>query len=397
MSTIKIELEATHEAQEQVLSNLARFNVVDCGRRWGKDVLARRLYIEPGLHGKFCAWFNPNFTMLTDTWREVSSLLYPITKRANAQEHRIELITGGILDMWSLDAANSARGRRYHRVIINEAAFAPNLMDAFNDVIRPTLIDYQGDAFFFSTPKGKNAFHTMYQWGLDGKSDWRSFNFPTSTNPFIPAGEIELARQSMTERAFRQELLAEFIDDGGGVFRNVRPCAIAQRVNEPLENHTYVAGLDWALSNDYTVLSIIDATDKALVYIDRFNGIDYSLQRERIKATCERFGVRVVVAEENAMGKPNNDMLRRMGVKVRDFTTTATTKADIIEELAASFERGAIKIINDPILIGELEAYESERSTSGGVKYNAPQGMHDDLVMSLALGWSNVRQRFAYG
>jgi len=397
MSTIRIELEATHEAQEQVLQKLARFNVVDCGRRWGKDVLARRLYIEPGLHGKFCAWFNPNFTMLTDTWREVSSLLYPITKRANAQEHRIELITGGILDMWSLDAANSARGRRYHRVIINEAAFAPNLMDAFNDVIRPTLIDYQGDAFFFSTPKGKNAFHTMYQWGLEGKTDWRSFNFPTSTNPFIPPGEIELARQSMTERAFRQELLAEFIDDGGGVFRNVRPCAIASRVNEPLPNHTYVAGLDWALSNDYTVLSIIDATDKALVYTDRFNGIDYSLQRERIKATCERFGVRVVVAEENAMGKPNNDMLRRMGVKVRDFTTTATTKADIIEELAASFERGAIKIVNDPVLIGELEAYESERSTSGGVKYNAPAGMHDDMVMSLALAWSNVRQRFAYG
>lgn len=397
MSTIRIELEATHDAQEEVLRNLARFNVINCGRRWGKDVLARRLYIEPGLHGKFCAWFNPNYTMLTDTWREVSNLLYPIAKRMNAQEHRIELITGGILDMWSLDAVNSARGRRYHRVIINEAAFAPNLLDAFNNVIRPTLIDFQGDALFLSTPKGRNDYYTMYQWGQSGKKDWKSFRYPTSTNPYIPPSEIELARESMTERAFRQEIEADFIETDGGVFRNVRACAIAQRINEPLVNHTYVAGLDWALSNDYTVLSIIDSTDKALVYTDRFNGIDYSLQRERIKATCERFGVRVVVAEENAMGKPNNDMLRRMGVKVRDFTTTATTKADIIEELAASFERGAIKIPNDPILIGELEAYESQRAPSGGVKYNAPDGMHDDTVMSLALAWSNVRQRFAYG
>lgn len=397
MSTIRIELEATHNAQEEVLRHLARFNVINCGRRWGKDVLARRLYIEPGLHGKYCAWFNPNYTMLTDTWREVSNLLFPIAKRMSVQERRIELITGGILDMWSLDAVNSARGRRYHRAIVNEAAFAPNLLDAFNNVIRPTLIDYQGDAFFLSTPNGKNDYHTMYQWGESGRKDWKSFRYPTSTNPFIPKSEIELARESMTERSYQQEIEAAFIDDGGGVFRNVRACAIAERVNEPLVNHTYVAGLDWALSNDYTVLSIIDSTDKALVYTDRFNGIDYSLQRERIKATCDRFGVRVVVAEENAMGKPNNDMLRRMGVKVRDFTTTATTKADIIEELAASFERGAIKIPNDPILIGELEAYESQRSPSGGVRYSAPDGMHDDLVMSAAFGWSNIRQRFAYG
>ena len=90
------------------------------------------------------------------------------------------------------------------------------------------------------------------------------------------------------------------------------------------------------------------------------------------------------------MGKPNNDELRRMGLKVRDFTTTNTTKADAIENLAAAFEQGNIRILNDPILIAELQAYEVERLPSGMVRYSAPSGMHDDTVMSLALAWHGI-------
>lgn len=320
------------------------------------------------------------------------------------------LPTGGIILYRSMDRPDNMRGKTAAGVVIDEAAVTQP--EGWHEVLRPMLIDTNGWAYFIYTPNGRNWVWQDWQNAADRK-DTALFHAPTLgveitdqglvrkphplENPFIPFDEIKNLYESMPERIFRQEILAEFVESGGGVFRNVRACATAERITKPLENHTYVAGLDWALSHDYTVLTVIDATDKALVYIDRFNGIDYSLQRERIKATCERFNVRVVVAEENAMGQPNNAELRRMGVKVRDFTTTATTKADIIEELAASFERGAIKIINDPILIGELEAYESERATSGGVKYGAPQGMHDDTVMSLAIGWSNIRQRFAYG
>lgn len=317
---------------------------------------------------------------------------------------------GGRIIYRSLDKADNLRSKTAGGVVMDEAPFTDGT--AWHEVIRPMLIDTGGWAWLIGTPSGRNWYWAEWE-QAQGRADWATFHAPTLgveitdqglvrkphsyENPFIPFEEIKNLYESMPERIFRQEILAEFTESGGGVFRNVRACATAERITKPLENHTYVAGLDWALSHDFTVLTIIDATDKALVYIDRFNGIEYSLQCERIKATCERFNVRVVVGEENAMGKPNNDMLRRMGVKVRDFTTTATTKADIIEELAASFERGAIKIINDPILIGELEAYESERAPSGGVKYNAPAGMHDDTVMSAALAWSNIRQRFVYG
>ena len=51
-------------------------------------------------------------------------------------------------------------------------------------------------------------------------------------------------------------------------------------------------------------------------------------------------------------------------------------------------ERGELGILNDPVLIGELEAYERTVSpVTGRSRYSAPEGMHDDCVMALALAW----------
>ena len=112
------------------------------------------------------------------------------------------------------------------------------------------------------------------------------------------------------------------------------------------------------------------------------------MQRARIAATCERFGVYVIIAESNAMGKPNNDMLRSAGIRVRDFNTSNSSKAQIIESLAAAFDHRSIAIYDDRTLIDELEAYEGERLPSGQMRYGAPDGVHDDTVMSLALAWT---------
>jgi hypothetical protein len=62
----------------------------------------------------------------------------------------------------------------------------------------------------------------------------------------------------------------------------------------------------------------------------------------------------------------------------------------VIESLALAFERGDIRIPNDPVLIGELVAYQAERLASGLLRYGAPSGQHDDTVMALAMAWSAV-------
>ena len=316
----------------------------------------------------------------------------PITKRRSVQERRIELTTGGVLEFWSLENSDVARGRKYKRIIVDESAMVPDLIDIWQYALRPTLADYSGDGWFLSTPKGRNAFWQMWQWGKDPLiPEWRSWQMPSTVNPRVPLGAIDELRRTMPDRVFQQEIMAIFMEDGVGVFRRVRESATAEPLQSHLLGHTMIAGLDWALSYDYTALSIVDATTRRLVHVERFNGIDYSMQRDRIRATCERFKVAGVIAEENAMVKPNNDELRRGGLPVRDFTTTNASKSEIIESLASAFENSAIAIVPDETLIAELQSYESERMASGGVRYSAPPGGHDDMVMSLALAWHGAQ------
>jgi hypothetical protein len=149
-------------------------------------------------------------------------------------------------------------------------------------------------------------------------------------------------------------------------------------------------GVDWGKSNDFTVLKVMDIAAKSEVYSDRFNQIDYAVQRQRLGAVAERYNPTVILAESNSMGEPIIEQLQRDGLPVRGFQTTNATKAQIIEALALAFERGEIGILDDPVTVGELQAYEMDRLPSGMVRYSAPEGMHDDTVMSLALGWAAV-------
>jgi len=73
---------------------------------------------------------------------------------------------------------------------------------------------------------------------------------------------------------------------------------------------------------------------------------------------------------------------------VAGFLTTGPSKASIIQALALAFERGAIRIPADPVLLGELQAFEGKTSPSGVMRYGAPAGLHDDTVMALAIGWA---------
>jgi len=240
---------------------------------------------------------------------------------------------------------------------------------------------------FISTPKGRNWFWRLYQRGQDAnESAWASWQRPTSENPYIDLLEIEQAARDLPERIFQQEYLAEFMDDAGGVFRRVMAAATLDE--QPYNAaHEYIIGVDWGKQNDFTVLSVIDTNTRQQVYMDRFNQIDYRIQRERLMALVERYHPRVVVAESNSMGEPIIDELRHEELPMRSFVTTSASKAQIIEGLALAFETGAISILNDPTQIGELQAYEMTRLPSGGLRYHHPDGMHDDSVMALAIAW----------
>ena len=317
-------------------------------------------------------------------------MLAPITARKSETERRIELITSGVVEMWSLDNQDAGRGRKYKRVACDEVALVSNMLDIWNASIRPTLVDYSGDAWFGSTPKGHNGFWQMYQWGADPEQpDWGAWKFTTYDNPYIDPAEVDAMRRTMPERIFQQEVMAEFLDDAGGVFRRVMEAATVTALDAALPGHQYIAGVDVASLVDFTVVTILDAASKELVYMDRFNRTDYPTLYARLEAAYKRFNVTNMIVEANSIGQPTIDALRERNLMVTAFTTTAGTKQAIIQGLQTAFENGEIRIVSDPVLIGELQAFEATR-TATGFKYSAPEGMHDDTVMSLAIAWSGV-------
>jgi phage FluMu gp28-like protein len=294
--------------------------------------------------------------------------------------------TGGTVRVRSADAPDSLRGESLDLGVLDEAAFVPEAV--WTEALRPALADRRGRALFLSTPRGRNWFWRAFQRGLDSADpDWRSFSSPTSGNPFIPEGEVEAARSTMPERVFRQEFLAEFSDEAGGVFRGVRECATAERLERARPGRNYVFGVDWGKSNDFTVLVVLDRVSCDMVEFQRFNQIDYALQRGRLMALAERFKPSRIVAEANSIGTPIIEQLLREDLPVEPFITTNASKTAIIDALALAFEKKTVRILSEPALLGELEAFEVERLPSGMLRYAAPGGMHDDAVVALALAF----------
>ncbi len=210
---------APHQAQTQIIDSHARFNVLACGRRFGKTALGIELAERVALQGQPVGWFSPTYKFLSEAWRDIKLSLAPVTRFKSETEHRLELIDGGVLECWSLDDPDAGRGRKYARVIVDEAAMVRQLEDAWSESIRPTLTDLEGDAWFMSTPKGFNYFHTLFERGRDPESpQYASWQMPSSSNPYLPPAELEAARAELPERVFRQEYEASFVDDASMIF-----------------------------------------------------------------------------------------------------------------------------------------------------------------------------------
>jgi hypothetical protein len=261
----------------------------------------------------------------------------------------------------------------------------------WTEYVRATLLDYHGWAAFAGVPKGHNWASNLWR-SAAGREDWLQIHATTYENPYLDPAEIDKIKDEESEAIFNQEYLAMILSGEGLVFRRVMDAATAESQDGGHLSHEYVFGIDWAYSGDFTAVAVVDMTARALVYIDRYNGVDYTLQRDRIMALAERFRPVAIISEVNAMGRPNNEELRLAGLPVQDFTTTGATKEVVIGALAAAFERGDVRIIPDPALIAELQSYEGERLPGGGTRYGAPAGMHDDTVIALALAWRGATE-----
>ena len=357
------------------------------GRRWGKTVMGGVIVANVlRQHGK-AAWIVPTYKNGRPLWRWMRSIFAGLAQAGIVDISKAEQVIttrrGGFFAIYSEENIDSARGEWFHVIVNDEAAKFRE--ESRYDVIEPLVADCDGDIIDISTPRGRNWF-----WREAMKSDGVEnvfFHAPTSDNP---SGHIRkaavMAKDRMPERSYRQEWLAEFIEDSGGVFRHVQECATLQPAT-PYQGGQFVMGVDWGKSNDFTVITLIDVVNNHMVAIERFNQIDYVIQMGRLKALYEQWKPDVIVAERNSIGEPLLEQLYREGLPVMAFTTTNATKAAVIDGLAMALERRQITLINEHTLINELQSYEMERLPSGLMRYSAPDGLHDDCVMSLALAW----------
>lgn len=360
------------------------------GRRWGKTVLGSVAVLNVLRQHGAAAWVAPNYKNTRPLWREVKRVCAPLEKaglmKINEAERTVTTHMGGFLGIYSGDNADSVRGEKFNLAVIDEASRISQ--EAHDDAIQPTLADYDGDEILISTPKGRNWF--FKEW-IKAKSDGKeamAWQAPTSDNPSPNIRKaFEMARTRVPERTFRQEWLAEFIEDGS-FFTNVEAVCSAP-AKEPEAGYTYCIGVDWARASggDYTVFAVMNATTKTMVHLQRINGADFETQKMKLKALVARYRVQDVLAEYNSMGGPLVEALQRDGLPVRGFTTTASTKHEIISALELAMDQKTITLLNDEVIKGELQAYEKTERAGGLPSYSAPDGFHDDCVIATALAW----------
>lgn len=381
-----------HDGQLECFLSPARFRVLDCGRKFGKTTSALAEIARAVGSSQRVAYMAPTYSMLMEMWRSTKVLLGPIIVDKSEQEHRIETVNGSVLKFWSLDNPDGPRSDEYDLIIVDEAALI-DLLEVWEAVLWPTLMKRHGRALFMSTPRGFDGFYELWKrgqplaaGGLSREKDWASWQKPTWVNPHINPSEVEEMRRTYSAQRFSEEIEAKFLSGAGAVFRYLDQATVAALQANPILGHAYVVGADLAKSDDFSVFVVIDVTLMAVVWIDRSNHIDYSLQRERFVALCNRYRVVAAVVEQNT-NLAFMETLVDTGLPIIPFTTGAQTKPALIEALAGAFDNHRLTIPNDADLLDELRAFRMERLPSGQMRYGGPRMGHDDIVMALALSY----------
>ncbi len=375
----------------------ARTKVIAMGRRWGKTTMAGSVGLACANVGGRAVWIAPTYRNSRPLWRWAESAVGGLLPGKLVDVSRAERVitfprSGGFLGVYSGDNDVAIRGDAFDLAILDEASRIRE--ETWTEVVQPALADRGGSALLPSTPAGRNWFWREWERGrarMDEEA--AAFTAPSSANPLQSIRRAaELARERVPERVYRQEWLAEFLDDAGGVFRRVREAATATAQERRLEGHRYVIGADWGKLADFTVLCVLDTTTREVVALDRSNRVDYALQLGRLQALADRFAPDAIYAEQNAMGEPLVEQLQRMSLPVYPFQTTNASKAAVIDALALALERSDLRLLPDEVLLNELLAYQAERLPSGLLRYSAPEGLHDDCVIALALAHFGASQ-----
>jgi len=395
---------APHAGQFEVHMSDAPRRILSCGVRWGKTLCAAMEGLAAALQpcDRSVGWVvAPTYDLADRVFREIQfkaaqHLKHRITVMRESERRLVIMnMAGGMSEVRAKSADNpvSLLGEGLDWVIIDEASRLKPLI--WQSHISQRLIDKRGWALLISTPRGKGYFFDLFRRGQKDDPDYQSWNYPSRTNPLLDANVIEAERARLPERVFRQEFEAEFLEGAGAVFRNVRECATGEW-SAPVHKRRYWAGLDLAKVEDYTVLCVVDAKERRVVHVDRYNRVDWETQVQRVKTSLDKYNRAMATVDTTGVGEPVYESLLRAGVNVTPYPFTARSKDALINSLAMLLESSSLTLPRPelwPEGIDELESFEYSVTDAGNVRTGSPAGYHDDCVIGLALAAWPLRDR----
>ena len=388
---MQITLFTPHKGQKNIIDNFAdsehKFGVVTTGRQFGKSLLGQNLMLYWLLKTpkQKAGWISPIFSQSKKVFNELEAAANKIIKSSNKADLTITFINGSTIQFLGAERYDSIRGFSFNYVVIDEAAFIKE--QAVNEAIFPTLSAIGKKCLIISTPKSKNWFYSAYLKGFNEDNDYISFNGISTDNPYIDANFIAEQAKSLPTDIYRQEYLAEFSESTNDVFRGLEQVCILNYYEQPSRSKQYYFGIDVGISNDYTVLTILDEAGRC-AHISRFNGKPLTEIGDTIISELKRYNIRGGYCERNSIGQAVYEHLKNKNIRVKGFQTTQESKTKGVRALIQDIEDGVLELPSQdlfPYLYNELSSYTYRVSANGKLSFSHPNGQHDDTVDSLFL------------
>src|SRR3990167_1801068 len=400
----KIELQIKNfPKQQSIFDSKVKYKIAVKGRRFGLTKGAANDFIKCALAGTFekGLWVD---TVNSNIDRYIERYFIPHLNKLPKnmwdwkKQAKILYINGRYIDFRSVDTPENMEGFGYDKAFLNEAGIILKNEYLWNNAIMHMFWDYpDAKVVIGGTPKGKGKFFELSERGKDkGQPNYETFHFSGFDSPFTHIhNAIKEDMTSMPDRVVQQEIYAQFLEDTGVVFRNFLEIMDAEP-KKPEDGRRYIMGVDLAKVEDFTVIAVYDADNNKQVYQARFNKIDWAMQKSRIAETSRHYKNATVVIDATGLGDQIVEDLGRMGIPVDTIKFNKDQKRQLIEKMVNWIEIKRVHLINIPETVTELSNFTYDISeTTDRVRYEAPVGFHDDIVIahSLAVWRLNVKEK----
>jgi len=390
--------------QLSVILNGARFKVIVWHRKARKTTLAINELVRWAAAIKGTYWYVAPFLSQAKkiVWQDPGMLPNYVPPEIWAKRNNSDLYipfpNGSILYILGADRPDSLRGPNPMGVCLDE--YGDMKPEIWSGIVQPIMIaNPDAWTWFLGTPKGRNDFYVKFSYAQEN-ANWFSSILRASESGIIAPEWLNEARKTSTESFFRQEYECDFLDNANSFFRRIKENAYDIQ-DIPLTifpDHKFNLGVDLAKYNDWSVITPFDLHTFIAHIPDRFNQVDYPMQKARIEAAHFRYNrARLRIdGSHGSVGDPIVDDLRHAGITILDDDAVQFTGGEygtrrkLLDGLAIKLEQDKIKIPNVEWLIQELESMSYQLSDKGRITVKVPEGMHDDGIMSLALAVSGI-------